>query len=124
MRSRPRFSTWSADRVEDGGRRRGGGQAESLAELAIEVAPAEGGVVAVGQPEAGLRQAMAHGAQHARLADAGLADEEHLGVLLHGLAHLVDDILLGGREPEVAVGDLLGEGGFGQRRRSARRTRS
>ena len=42
---------------------RGGGcrgaQAERKAQQAIEVAPAERGVVAVGQPEAGLGQALA-----------------------------------------------------------------
>ncbi len=81
----------SADGVEDGGRRRSGGEAERLAELAIEVAPAERGVVAVGQSEAGLRQPMTHGPQHARLAGAGLADEQHLGALVDGLAHLLHD---------------------------------
>ena len=67
-----------ADGEEDG---RGGGgrrEAEGEAELAIEVAAAERGVMAVGETEAGLRQAMAEGAQHARLADAGLAGEDAL----------------------------------------------
>ena len=54
------------------------GEAESVAELAIEVAPAEGGVVAVGQAEAALRERMTQGAQHARLADAGLAQSTTL----------------------------------------------
>src|SRR5580700_1028538 len=99
---------------EEGCGRRGGGEAERRAELAIEVAPAEGCIVAVGQAEARLRQGLAQRPQHARLARTGLADEEHLLVLVDRLAELVDEELLGGRKPQVAVGDLLGEGLFGQ----------
>ena len=95
-----------ADGVEDGRRGGGRGQAEGLAELAVEVAAAEGGVVAVGQPVAGLGQAMTHGPHHARLTGTGLTDEEHLGVFLYGLAHLVDDLLLGGREPEESLSGI------------------
>ena len=67
-----------ADGVEDGGGGAAGDEAEGEAELAVEVAPAERGVVAVGETEAVLGQAMAQGAQHAGLADAGLADEQHV----------------------------------------------
>ncbi len=73
MRRLARSSTWR-DGVEDGGRGRRRGEPQGDAELAIEVAAAEGDVVAVGQAEAGVREAMPQGAQHAGLADAGLAD--------------------------------------------------
>ena len=51
------------DRVEDRGRRGARAQAEREAELPVEVASPEGGVVAVGQAEAGLGQAMAERAR-------------------------------------------------------------
>ena len=70
----------------------------------------ERGVVAVGEPVACLGQPSAHGAQDARLADAGVAGEEHGGMLGDGLAELVHDASLGTREPEIGVGDLLREG--------------
>jgi hypothetical protein len=35
-------------------------------------------------------------------------------VLAHGLAHFLDNLLLGGGQPAVAVADLLGERRFGQ----------
>ena len=62
-----------------------------MAELAVEVAAAERGVVAVGQPEAGGRDAVAQRAQHAGLADAGLADEDDGRVLVERLEQRVDD---------------------------------
>ena len=99
-----------ADREEERGGGRRGREAEREAELAVEVAAAERGVVAVGQAEAGLGQALAQRAQHAGLADAGLAGEQHRGALAERLDELVDDGLLRGRQPEVGVGDLLGEG--------------
>lgn len=53
-----------------------------MAELAIEVAPAQRGVVAVREPEAGGGDAMAKRAQDAGLADAGFADENDRGMLV------------------------------------------
>src|SRR5215208_1279532 len=103
-----------ADGIEDGGRRRRGIQAERQTELAIEITPSKRGIVAVGQPEACLRQAMAHRAQHARLSDARLAVEEHLGALAHGLADRVDELLLRRRQPKILIGDLLRKCGFRQ----------
>ena len=64
------------DGVEDGGRGGRRREAEGEAELAVEVAAAEGGVVAVGEAEALLGEAVAQRAQHAGLADAGLAGEQ------------------------------------------------
>ena len=64
-----------ADGVEDGRRGGGGGEAQGEAELAVEVALAERRVVAVGEAEFGGGQAVAHGAQDARLAEARFADE-------------------------------------------------
>ena len=57
---------------------------------------------------------MAHRAQHASLSDAGLAVQEHLGVLLYGLADLVDDILFRRRQPQILVAGLLRKRRFGQ----------
>ena len=81
------------DRVEDGS---GGGlgvEANDEAELPVEVASAEGGVVAVGQSEAGVRKAPSEGFQHAGLVDAGLAGEEGVAALFAALDETVDDDL-------------------------------
>ena len=69
-------------RVEEapGGRLRARAQGE--AELAVEVAAAERGIMAVGEPKAAAWEAMPQSAQHARLADAGLADEDDRGALV------------------------------------------
>ena len=80
-----------------------------MTELAVEVATAEGGIVAVGQPEAGGGDAVAKRAQHAGLADAGLTDEDDRGALVEGLEQRVDDGVLGGRQPELAVRNFLRE---------------
>ena len=90
-----------------GGRRR---QPDRETELAIEISATERGVVAVGKTKAGLGQAMAQGTQHAGLASARLASEDHGGVLIDGFLQLVHHGLLRGWQPEVSVGDLLGEG--------------
>src|SRR5215831_3436213 len=97
------------DGVEDGGGGCRRGQTEGEAQLPIKIAPAEGGVVAVGQAEACLRGAVTQGPQHARLADAGLADEEDLFAVGERLDERVDDGLLGRRQPQGIVGDFLGE---------------
>ena len=55
-----------------GGRREPQGEAE----LAIEIAAAEGGVVAVGQAKAGLRQPVAQGTQDAGFASTGIAGQQ------------------------------------------------
>ena len=86
-----------------------GRELEGRAELAIEVAAAEGGVVTVGEAEAGGGDAVAQRAQDAGLADARLTDEDDAGVLVERVEELVDDGGLGRREPELGVGDLLGE---------------
>ena len=65
----------AGDGEEDGGGAGGGGQAEGETELSVEVTSTEGGVVTVGEAEAGGGQLVAEGAQDAGLADAGLADE-------------------------------------------------
>src|SRR5690606_42095143 len=67
-------------------------------------------VVAVGQSEAGLGQAMPERAQHARLADAGLAREDGVTALAARLDEPLDRRGARGRHPEVGVGDFLGEG--------------
>lgn len=88
------------DLVEDGG----GGlrvEAEGEADVPVEVASAERGVVAVGQAEAGLGEAASQGPQHARFADAGLAGEEHRLARGERLDELVDDRGLRRRQPEV-----------------------
>jgi len=82
-----------------------------VAELTVEVATAERGIVAVREPEAGGRDAMAKRAQDARLADAGLADEDDRGALVERLEQRVDNGLFGRRQPQLAVGNLLENGG-------------
>ena len=96
--------------VEDRGRGRRRRQAQRDAELAIEVAAAERRVVAIGQAEAGVRDAMAEGPQDAGLADAGLTDEKHGAALAERVEQQSTTDLLRGRQPELAVRDLLGEG--------------
>src|SRR5581483_10249688 len=84
-------------------------QAEREAELAIEVAAAEGGVVAIGEAEAGGGDAMPERAQDTGLADARLTDEDDGGALVERLEQGVDDDLLGGWQPEVGVENFFGE---------------
>src|ERR1700760_3789676 len=88
---------------------RGGRQAECETELAIEVAAAEGGIVAIGETEAGGGDAMPERAQDAGLADAGLTDEDDGGALVERLEQGVDDALFGGWQPEVRVENFFGE---------------
>jgi hypothetical protein len=78
------------DGEEDGGGGGRGLEAQREAQLPVEVAPAQGGVVAVGEAEA-LSETVPQSAQHARLPDAGLADEGHRRALLEGLHQFVDD---------------------------------
>jgi len=61
------------EKVAGGG---SGREAEGEAELAVEVAATEGGVVRVGQAIAGRGDAVAQRAQDTGLADAGFADEQ------------------------------------------------
>lgn len=95
------------DRVEDGRGGGLGGEAEGDAQLPIEIAAAEGGVVAVGEAEALPGEALAQSAQDAGLADAGLAREEHGVTGFDGVDEVGDERLLRRREPEIGVGDLL-----------------
>jgi len=98
------------DSVEHGGR---GGlrlQPERQAQLPVEVAAAERRVVAVRQAEALLGEAMAQGAQDARLADARLAGDQDGLARLEGVDDVGDDGLFRGGEPELGVGYLLREG--------------
>jgi hypothetical protein len=99
------------DGEEDGGSGGGRGQAEGETELSVEIAAAEGGIVAVGEAEARLGKPVPQGAQHARLAGAGLSGEQDGGVLVDGFLELVHDGLRRRREPQVGVGDLLGRRG-------------
>src|SRR5205814_4237956 len=99
---------------EDSRRRRRWREPQGHAELAVEVTPAEGDVVAVGEPEAGVGQALAQGPQYAGLAHAGIADQHCRRARLDDVAELIDDALLGRRQPELHVGHLLGEGGLAQ----------
>jgi len=99
----------AGDGEEDGSGAGGGGQAEGETELAVEIAAAEGGVVAVGEAKAGHGELVAEGAQDTGLADAWLAGERDGGALVEGLDQLVDECLFGRRQPQLRVGDLLRE---------------
>src|SRR3954463_9792767 len=94
------------EEVAGGGR---GREAECEAELAVEVATTERGVVRVGQSVAGGGDTVTQRAQDTGLADAGFADEEHRGPFGERVEQAVGDELFGSRQPEVGVGDLLGE---------------
>jgi hypothetical protein len=78
---------------EDGGGGGFWGKAECQAELAIEVSTTEGGIMAIGEPEAGLGQMLLQCTQYAGLADAGLAGEQHVAMLGAGVDQFVDDVL-------------------------------
>jgi hypothetical protein len=99
----------TAQRVEQAAGGRRGRQAEGMAELAVEVAATERGIVAIRESEAGGGDAVAKRAQDAGLADARLADEHDRGALVERFEQRIDDDLLGGWQPEVAVEDFLGE---------------
>ena len=96
-----------ADLVEDRGRRRARAQPQREAKLAIEVAAPERRVVAVGQTKSRFGEALSQRAQDARLADARLASEQDVLVLVAGLDEAVDASFAGGWDPEVVVGNLL-----------------
>ena len=74
----PRILGDGADGEEDGRSRSARREPESEADVTIEVTPAERDVVAVGEAEAILGEAVPQRAQHTRLADAGLADKHGL----------------------------------------------
>src|ERR1700729_1196262 len=89
----------------------GGGlrQPEGEAEMAIEVSASDGRILAVDEPEVGGSEGVAQGAQDAGLADARLAGEQSAGASVHGVGEVLDERELGGRQPELGVGDVLGE---------------
>jgi hypothetical protein len=53
---------------------------------------------------------VAQRAQHGGLTDAGFAGEPDRDALLDRFDEVIDDALLGGQQPEIAVSDLLAEG--------------
>jgi transketolase C-terminal domain/subunit len=67
------------DGVKDAGSGGGGSEAESKAELAIEVAASEGGVVTVGEAKAvgGLGEAVAQSAEETGFSDARFTTQEY-----------------------------------------------
>src|SRR5262249_61393342 len=91
------FLDMARDGIEQGTCSGRGRQAERDAELAIEVTPAECGVVVVGQPEACGRNAMAQRAQDTRLTDARLTDDDDGGAFVERLEERIDDELRGRR---------------------------
>src|SRR5258706_6571922 len=109
-RSRPSSSTWVLTAPEDRGGGSRGRQTEREAELAVEVAATERGVVAVRESEASLRQSLADGAKHARLADPGLTGEQYGLSVFERLANFIDERHLRRGQPQLVVGDFLREG--------------
>lgn len=85
------------ERVEQASHGGDGREPDGVAELAIEVASPERGIAAVGQAEAGRRNAMAERAQNTGLADAGLANEHDRRAVVERLDERVDDGELRGR---------------------------
>jgi hypothetical protein len=103
-----------AERVEQAACSRRGRDAQGVTELAVEVTTAEGRVVVVGQPEAGGGDPVAKHAQDARLAHARFADDHGRGMLVERFDQGLDDRELGRRQPQITVGDLLGERRFAE----------
>ena len=99
-----------ADGVEDRGRRRLGREPKSEAELPVEVAPSEGGVVAIRKPEARIGETLPQRAKRAGLADARFAREGDVLSLVDCVDELVDERRAARGQPEVGVVDVLGEG--------------
>jgi hypothetical protein len=100
-----------ADGIEDiASRVVSAGKAKSDAELTVEVAAAEGDVVAIGQSEAVGAEGVTKSAEQAGFASAGLAGEEATLLAVHSVDEVVEHRLLGGGKPEIGVVDLLGEG--------------
>jgi hypothetical protein len=84
---------------------------EGVADVAVEVAAAEGDVVAVGQPERLIgAERVAQGAQDACFADAGLSGDDSVFALVHAGNELVDEAALALGEPQLAVVDFLENG--------------
>ena len=95
--------------VKDSGGGRLGIEAEGKTELSIEVTPTESGVVAVGEPEAGLGEAMSDGAEDACLAHAGLARKQDVAPLVACVDDGLDDALARRGDPELVVAKLFAE---------------
>ena len=100
----------ATDRVEDRGRGRLRREPERQAQLAIEVAAPERRVVGVRQPKARVGQSMTQRPQRARLAHAGLADEQDVLVRVHGLDEFVDEQRFARGKPQFLVRQVLVEG--------------
>ena len=79
------------DRVEDSGGGRLGTEAESKAELPVEIAPTQCGIVTVGQPKTIGGKAMADGAKDTGLADPGLPGKQDVTPLVTRVDDPIDD---------------------------------
>src|SRR5689334_14856240 len=75
------------------------GDGEGVAEMAIEVATAEGDVVAVREPDRLSAEVVTYGAQNAGLAHAGLAGDDGMLALLDALDEVAHHGLFAGRQP-------------------------
>jgi hypothetical protein len=97
-----------------------GSEAEREAELAIEVAASEGGVVTVGEAKAvlGLGEAVAQRAQQAGFSDARFTTQEDGAARVERFEELAQESLFRGREEELFVGQILGKGRLAERKRS------
>lgn len=101
----------SLDSEKEVGGGGGGLEPEGVAEVAVEVAPSESGIVTVGQPKACLGESMAQCAQNTGFADARLAEEQDAVFEGEGLFDIGDEGGLALGQPEVGVVDLLGKRG-------------
>jgi len=85
-------------------------QIERVAEVSVEVAPAERRVAAVGQAEASLWQLAPKRAQHTRFSDPGFAEKNDALPFGKCFFDVGNERRLAFGQPEIAVVNLLGEG--------------
>src|SRR5690349_14265522 len=99
----------SCDREEDIAGGGAVGDTQGVAEVAIEVAPAEGDVMAIGEADGLVTEGVAGGTGYAGLSRAGFTGDDGVLPLLDALDEVTDDALFAGRQPELVVVDLFGE---------------
>ena len=95
------------EEISCGGRLR---ETESEAEVSIEIAPTDGGILTVDEAEVGWSEGVAEGTQDAGLASTRLSSEQDAPADMHRIGEVFDEGLLGRRHPELGVADVLREG--------------
>ena len=100
--------------LEHAGRRRLGLDAQRVAELPVEVAAAKRDVGRVLDPVRGGGEVLAQGAEHAGLADTGVADDEGVLAMDDGLGQALEGLVAAAVHPHQVGRDVLVEGLAGE----------